>query len=99
MSLKDIVYIGLRHVDPFEKLILKNYQINAFGMEVYTIENKWKLINKNIYIFKEVDRHGIVNIVDMALHSVDPKGERGIHVSFDIDALDALEVPSTGTPG
>lgn len=35
----------------------------------------------------------------MALHSVDPHGEKGIHVSFDIDALDALEVPSTGTAG
>lgn len=35
----------------------------------------------------------------MAIHSVDPLGEKGIHISFDIDALDQLEVPSTGTPG
>lgn len=46
-----------------------------------------------------MDRHGIVNIVDMAMHCVDPNAERAIHISFDIDALDELEVPSTGTPG
>lgn len=35
----------------------------------------------------------------MAMHSVDPLGEKAIHISFDIDALDSLEVPSTGTAG
>lgn len=35
----------------------------------------------------------------MALAAVDPSGTKAIHCSFDIDALDALDVPSTGTPG
>lgn len=34
-----------------------------------------------------------------ALNNVDPDGKKGIHISFDIDSLDALDVPSTGTPG
>lgn len=37
--------------------------------------------------------------MEMALEAVDPSGQKGIHCSFDIDSLDALEVPSTGTPG
>lgn len=35
----------------------------------------------------------------MALQKVDPSGKKGIHISFDIDALDTLEVPSTVFPG
>lgn len=35
----------------------------------------------------------------MALNKVDPHNSRSLHVSFDIDALDPLEAPSTGTPG
>lgn len=37
--------------------------------------------------------------MEMALAAVDPSGSKAIHCSFDIDALDALDVPSTGTPG
>lgn len=35
----------------------------------------------------------------MVLQYLDPKGVKPIHVSFDIDSLDALEAPSTGTSG
>lgn len=35
----------------------------------------------------------------MALHRIDPRNEKSLHVSFDIDSLDPLEAPSTGTPG
>ena len=34
-----------------------------------------------------------------ALRSINPDSQRPLHVSFDIDALDPLEAPSTGTPG
>lgn len=34
----------------------------------------------------------------MALERIDPAGNRGLHVSFDIDALDAKEAPSTILP-
>lgn len=47
---------------------------------------------------EDVDRLGIVQVMETALQRIDPHGRRGIHISFDIDALDALEVPSTGTP-
>lgn len=35
----------------------------------------------------------------MALSRIDPDGTKSIHVSFDIDAIDPLEAPSTGTAG
>lgn len=35
----------------------------------------------------------------MALRKIDPDNRKSLHVSFDIDSLDPLEAPSTGTPG
>ena len=37
--------------------------------------------------------------VRQALQKIDPENKRSLHVSFDIDALDPLEAPATGTPG
>lgn len=44
-------------------------------------------------------RHGIAGSLNHILQKLDPKGEKPIHLSFDIDSLDALEAPSTGTAG
>ncbi|KAK3092282.1 hypothetical protein FSP39_000708 [Pinctada imbricata] len=46
----------------------------------------------------EVDKFGIKDCVEKALHAVDPEGNKPIHLSFDIDALDPSLAPSTGTP-
>lgn len=35
----------------------------------------------------------------MALNKIDPDESKSLHVSFDIDSLDPLEAPCTGTPG
>jgi arginase len=48
---------------------------------------------------EEVHGIGIKEAVKYALSRIDPRNQRHIHVSFDIDALDPLEAPSTGTPG
>ena len=74
-----MVYIGLRSVDPYERVIIEKFGINAFGM-------------------REIEQYGIKEVMRMALESVDPKKEKGIHISYDIDSLDVLEAPSTGTP-
>lgn len=54
--------------------------------------------NLNAFSMQEIDRHGIREVLDMALKSVDPEGVKPIHVSFDVDALDPAHTPSTGTP-
>lgn len=47
---------------------------------------------------QDVESLGITGTVELALRHVDPYKRRAIHLSFDIDALDALEAPSTGCP-
>ncbi|XP_075986160.1 arginase isoform X1 [Anticarsia gemmatalis] len=54
--------------------------------------------NVPCFAMEDVDEHGIKNSVHHVLQKLDPTNSRPIHVSFDIDALDALEAPSTGTP-
>lgn len=46
---------------------------------------------------EDIENHGISTVVDMALNRIDPEHKKSIHVSFDIDSLDSLEAPSTGT--
>lgn len=77
ISVKKIVYIGLRSVDSGEKKILREHGIKAFSMF-------------------DVDRHGIGRVVEMALAHIG--NDTPIHLSFDVDALDPMWAPSTGTP-
>lgn len=76
ISVKKLVYIGLRDVDRAEKKILRELGIKAFSMH-------------------DVDRHGIGKVMDMALGWIG--SDTPIHLSFDIDALDPMWAPSTGT--
>ncbi|XP_072936128.1 arginase, hepatic [Epargyreus clarus] len=50
------------------------------------------------FAMEDIDQYGIQKSIRHILHVLDPKMEKPIHVSFDIDALDAIEAPSTGTP-
>ncbi|KMQ85606.1 arginase- mitochondrial-like protein [Lasius niger] len=79
LSIRNVAYIGLRSVDRYERLVIENFGIAAFGME-------------------DIERYGIHDVMHMALNKVDPYNSKSLHVSFDIDALDPLEAPSTGTP-
>lgn len=76
VSVKKLVYIGLRDVDRGEKKILRENGIKAFSMH-------------------DIDRHGIGKVMDMALGWIG--SDTPIHLSFDIDALDPMWAPSTGT--
>ncbi|KAK0106590.1 Arginase, catabolizes arginine to ornithine and urea [Cadophora gregata f. sp. sojae] len=77
ISLKKLVYIGLRDVDRGEKLILREHGVKAFSMH-------------------DIDRHGIGRVMEMALGHIGT--DTPIHLSFDVDALDPMWAPSTGTP-
>eukprot|EP00538_Stauroneis_constricta_P006773 CAMPEP_0119551072 /NCGR_PEP_ID=MMETSP1352-20130426/4445_1 /TAXON_ID=265584 /ORGANISM="Stauroneis constricta, Strain CCMP1120" /LENGTH=408 /DNA_ID=CAMNT_0007597081 /DNA_START=38 /DNA_END=1264 /DNA_ORIENTATION=+ len=74
-----IVYVGLRDVDPTER-----EWINNLGIKAYTMF--------------DIDRHGIGAVMDQAfsdLLSKDPN--RPLHLSYDIDAIDPILAPATGT--
>ncbi|XP_026323390.1 arginase, hepatic isoform X2 [Hyposmocoma kahamanoa] len=53
--------------------------------------------NVPAFAMEDVEKHGIAGSLNHILQKLDPKGEKPIHLSFDIDSLDALEAPSTGT--
>ncbi|XP_011635296.1 arginase, hepatic [Pogonomyrmex barbatus] len=50
------------------------------------------------YGMEDIERYGIHHVIHMALNKIDPHNSKSLHVSFDIDSLDPLEAPSTGTP-
>ncbi|MEC0372689.1 arginase [Paenibacillus chibensis] len=49
------------------------------------------------YTMHEIDRLGIEKVVQEALQ-IAGNGTDGVHLSFDIDSVDPIEAPGTGTP-
>lgn len=50
------------------------------------------------FTMHDIDRHGIGAVMDMALsHLLDRDPDRPIHLSYDIDAIDPVHAPATGT--
>ncbi|KAF8681495.1 arginase family [Rhizoctonia solani] len=87
---------------PFEwiKPILRPDRLVYIGLR--DVDNGEKQILREhgirAYSMHEVDRYGIGRVVELALAYVNPDGNRPIHLSFDVDALDPSVAPSTGTP-
>jgi arginase len=52
--------------------------------------------NIKAFSMHDIDRHGIGRVVEMALAHIGT--DTPIHLSFDVDALDPMWAPSTGTP-
>ncbi|XP_054714355.1 arginase-1-like [Uloborus diversus] len=50
------------------------------------------------YTMRDVDELGIFEVTRRALKEINPDGSLSLHVSFDIDSIDKLVTPSTGTP-
>jgi len=73
-----LVLVGIRSIDPEEKLILKSWGVHLFSMT-------------------EIDRYGIGGVMEKAKEILFQQGDRPIHLSYDIDAVDPHFAPSTGT--
>ncbi|KAG1651282.1 Arginase, hepatic [Nymphon striatum] len=56
-----------------------------------------KQLGVSVFCMREIDRLGIYEVLKRALEILDPKNEKSLHVSFDIDSVDKKMVPSTGT--
>lgn len=52
----------------------------------------------NYFDMRDIEKMGIEKVIQRALETLNPSGEKKLHVSFDIDALDPLYANSTGTP-
>ena len=70
-----LVYVGLRDVDPAERVWIKQLGIKTFTMT-------------------DVDDHGIGPVMRMALEHLEG---RPLHLSYDIDSVDPVLAPATGT--
>ncbi|VWU49691.1 arginase [Hepatocystis sp. ex Piliocolobus tephrosceles] len=51
----------------------------------------------NYYSMFDIDMHGMYNVCKDALEKIDPDNNSPIHVSLDIDSIDVLYAPATGT--
>jgi arginase len=49
-----------------------------------------------MFTMSEIDQMGVANAVREAVEIL--RGDGGIHISFDMDAVDPLEAPGVGTP-
>ncbi len=56
----------------------------------------FKELGIKVFTMHEVDKFGIVEVVNQAIE-IASNGTDGIHVSFDLDALDVSVAPGTGT--
>ncbi|XP_076062254.1 arginase, hepatic-like [Oratosquilla oratoria] len=50
------------------------------------------------YDMQAVSRHGTKDVISRIIKHLNLGPDRPLHISFDIDSLDPLEAPSTGTP-
>jgi arginase len=75
LDFKNILYIGLRDLDDYEKKIIKTCNIQCITTE--DINNNFKLAKGKVHKFIYGYR---------------------FHVSLDVDSIDPLYIPSTGTP-
>jgi len=75
ISPEQLVYIGLRDIDPTERVWIKQLGIKTFTMT-------------------DVDHLGIGEVMSQALDHL--KG-RPLHLSYDIDSVDPVLAPATGT--
>lgn len=75
---ENVVILGLRDIDEYEKLIIKKSKINYYTMF-------------------DIEQHGIYKIIQDGLNIIDKDGKYPIHISFDVDSVDPLYAPGTGT--
>lgn len=57
-----------------------------------------KDLNLNLYTMDTVKKMGISTVIEEVLNKIKSINIDGVHLSFDIDALDKSLVPGTGTP-
>jgi len=73
--------------------------IGAFYKEISSPRLIIEKFSMAAFSSNDVQRYGIVEIMQRALRAIDPMNNKAIHLSLDLDGLDPLEAPSTGTPG
>lgn len=79
---------------------LKPNQIVYVGLRDVDKEERKLILDLGIvaYTMTDIDRYGIGHVMDMALHHLTVENSnRPLHLSYDIDAVDPVLAPATGT--
>ncbi len=79
----------------------KLHYTNAVLIGIRDLDEREKgmIAQSGIHVFtmKDIDKHGISHVIDEAIDHA-TRGTAGVHVSFDIDAMDPRDAPGVGTP-
>ena len=77
---------------------VKPENIVLIGMRDLDVGERQYIKDNNIktYTMAEVDRYGIKQVIEETIDYLKEKTD-GIHLSLDVDALDPVETPGTGT--
>jgi arginase len=89
---------GFEWLEKYPKL--KPNQIVYVGLRDVDAEERKLIQSLGIaaYTMTEIDRYGIGHVMDMALHHLTADNpDRPLHLSYDIDAIDPVLAPATGT--
>ncbi|RLO07252.1 hypothetical protein DYB28_011755 [Aphanomyces astaci] len=90
---EQLVYIGLRDVDSG----MSHVYISG-GDVIGCCERRIiKELGIKAFSMQSVDKYGIGKTMEMALDHLCGKQARPLHMSYDIDAVDPVDAPSTGT--
>ena len=81
---------GERALDPRRVVLLGTRTLDAGERRII------RELGVRMFTMSEIDQRGIKACVDEAVTRL--SGTGGIHISFDIDAVDPLEAPGVGTP-
>lgn len=78
---------------------VKESRLAFIGLRDIDAAERMLLRDSGVAVFSmhEVDRWGIGQVIDMALHRINPHADRPVHLSFDIDGCDPAIAPGTGT--
>lgn len=89
-ALTNIYYKGQK-VKPENVYIIGGRDIDPGEFELA------KKVNLNFYTMQTVREKGLDNILNTIINKINKSNVDGVHLSFDIDALDKTIVPGTGT--
>ncbi len=99
MPLSAVCGLGPESMVDFTKKRVNPKKVVIIGARDLDIDEKEKLKAAGVSIFSMDDIHtlGMVEVMQQAIR-IATDGTNGLHVSFDIDALDPIEAPGVGTP-
>ncbi|EER00946.1 Arginase, putative [Perkinsus marinus ATCC 50983] len=90
---------GFEWMDEHLSHPLKEDRIAFIGLRDIDPEERRLLRQSKVKCFTmtDVDRLGISAVMEEALKQINPRGDRPIHLSLDIDGIDPVIAPGTGT--